>query len=82
VYGIPVVFGPNYQKFNEATTSLARGISFSFQTQEELDRRFRELTGPGPLLQEIRGKSRQFVEENSGAADKVIAFLKGYLESF
>jgi 3-deoxy-D-manno-octulosonic-acid transferase len=82
VYGIPVVFGPNYRKFNEATTSLARGISFSFHAQEELDQRFRELTGPGPLLQEIRGKSRQFVEENSGAADKVIAFLKGHLEGF
>jgi 3-deoxy-D-manno-octulosonic-acid transferase len=82
VYGIPVVFGPNYQKFNEATASLARGISFSFQNQEELDRCFRELTGPGPLLQEVRAKSREYVQENAGAADKVIGFLKDPLKGF
>ncbi|MCD6069191.1 MAG: 3-deoxy-D-manno-octulosonic acid transferase [Bacteroidetes bacterium] len=76
VYGIPVVFGPNYHKFHEATASLDRGISYCFHTREELDACLGKLAGAPGLLQEIREKSGQYIRENSGSSDKIIGFIK------
>lgn len=48
VYGIPVIFGPNHQKFNEAQELLKRGGGFSISTAEELEKiMLRLLAEPG-----------------------------------
>ena len=50
VYGIPVIFGPNYKKFKEACNLIENGGSFTISSKEEYeelmqrlsDREFRE----------------------------------------
>jgi 3-deoxy-D-manno-octulosonic-acid transferase len=35
-FGLPVIFGPNYQKFNEAVDLISAGAAFTIKNQEEL----------------------------------------------
>ena len=35
-FGLPVIFGPNYQKFNEAIDLISAGAAFTIKNQEEL----------------------------------------------
>lgn len=42
-YGVPVIFGPKYQKFQEAVDLIENGAAFSIQNQDELKNKFHEL---------------------------------------
>jgi 3-deoxy-D-manno-octulosonic-acid transferase len=79
VYGIPVVFGPRYEKFNEAKGLIAAGGGFGVQTGEELKTVLTLLmqdeknhTGPG-------GIAGKFVSENTGATKIVLQKSERYL---
>jgi 3-deoxy-D-manno-octulosonic-acid transferase len=79
VYGIPVVFGPRYEKFNEAKGLIAAGGGFGVQNGEELKTVLTLLmqseqnhTAPGA----IAGK---FVSENTGATKIVLQKSERYL---
>jgi len=37
-FGLPVIFGPNYQKFNEAIDLIDHGAAFSIKNQEEFEK--------------------------------------------
>ncbi len=71
VFGIPIIFGPKYQKFDEAKELIKRKAGFSifgkddfFQIAEKLinDLKFRELSGKN---------SKVYVHENVGATNKI-----------
>lgn len=75
-YGIPVVFGPKYQKFKEARDLIARQGAVSVRGQEEfyavLDKYVKNRT----VVQE-RGKiCLKYVQENLGATDKIISTIE------
>ncbi len=46
VYNIPVVFGPDYQKFDEAKKLISRDVAFSYTSCEELIRVLTKLEDP------------------------------------
>jgi 3-deoxy-D-manno-octulosonic-acid transferase len=47
-FGLPVVFGPNYQKFKEATDLKSQGGAFPVTSFDELEKTFsRLLHSPG-----------------------------------
>jgi len=71
VYGIPVVFGPNYQKFREAKELIAVGGAFSISNyvilEAQLDRLF---------IDKESGKiAGEYVKENTGATQMIINLL-------
>ncbi len=79
VYGLPILFGPNYRRFQEANDLLALGGGFSIKNDEE----FQDLTdrlrnNPDFYKQAVR-ESKAYVRENSGATGKVIIKIKEYL---
>lgn len=41
-YGVPVIFGPNYHKFQEAKDLINSGAGFSIQNQEGLEKIFQQ----------------------------------------
>jgi 3-deoxy-D-manno-octulosonic-acid transferase len=72
VYGIPVVFGPRFEKFNEAKGLIASGGGFGVQSAGELQHRLYELLLNEQLREEAGMKAGNYVSENTGATEKVL----------
>ena len=80
VYGVPVVFGPNYRKFTEAVEMVERQAAFPVSDLASLQKIFNRLTN-----KEFREKKQKaikaFIEQNTGATEKITDFLKNsYLD--
>jgi len=71
VCGLPVIFGPNYKKFSEATELLSAGGAFCVHDAKELRNVFGLLTGD-PIVQQIASEvSRNYVNKKSGATRRI-----------
>lgn len=72
VYGIPVVFGTNYQKFREARELIAIGGAFSISNYVTLEAQFDLL-----LKDNSAGKiAGEYVKSNTGATEMILKQLK------
>lgn len=68
VYGIPVVWGPNYQRFAEARGLIACGGGFSVSDYSELEKTFDAL-----LIDKTAGqKAGDFVQSHKGATEMIL----------
>jgi 3-deoxy-D-manno-octulosonic-acid transferase len=75
VYGMPVVFGPDYHKFHEAVEMIQLGAAHSVSNYEELNNLFESyLTDPKRLAEESLFAS-QYVESNRGATEQIIRYF-------
>ena len=75
VYGMPVVFGPDYHKFHEALEMLRLGAAHSIANYEELFLLFESyLTDPDKLAIESHSAS-QYVESNRGATEQIVRYF-------
>lgn len=75
VYGMPVVFGPEYHKFHEAAEMIKLNAAHSINNYEELYDLFESyLTDPGKLEFESQIAS-QYVESNRGATDQIVRYF-------
>lgn len=72
VHGIPVIFGPNYQKFLEARELLNNGGGFTVSNETELNRILKNfVTSPEDL--DIAGeKAIEYIYESAGATKKIV----------
>ncbi|MGK6350237.1 3-deoxy-D-manno-octulosonic acid transferase [Parapedobacter sp. DT-150] len=73
-YGIPVIFGPNYQKFQEAKDLIACGAGFSVRNAAEFVAVFGKLTDR-PIRDTAGNTARQYVQENAGATALILDHL-------
>ncbi len=72
VYGKPVIFGPNYQKFNEAKGLLDAGGAFTYNQPAELISLVHEFLSD-PVTAETAGKAAgNFVRKNQGATQCIM----------
>ena len=75
-YGIPVAFGPKYQKFKEARDLVARQGATSVRSQEEFYSLLDKLVKNRNVVEE-RGKiCFNYVQENLGATKKIISIIE------
>lgn len=74
-FGLPVIFGPRYQKFEEARYLVRSGGGFSISNQEELRGRFRALLRE-EAYRVASQKAREYVSRNSGASQKATVFIQ------
>lgn len=72
VYGIPVIFGPNYKKFKEASDIIAMGGGFSVKDQSEFDNRMNSLLNDPEYLKSAGKKAGNYVSDNSGATEIIL----------
>lgn len=72
VYGIPVVFGPRFEKFNEAKGLIAAGGGFGVQIGQELQNVLCELLSEKMKREEAGMKAGKFVKENTGATKMIL----------
>jgi 3-deoxy-D-manno-octulosonic-acid transferase len=76
VYGKPVFFGPNYQKFKEARDLINCGGAFSISNEDELKTKMNHLLNDSVQLEISSKASGKYVEENTGATEKIIQFIQ------
>ena len=74
VYGCPVVFGPKYQKFDEAKKMVKLKIGFSIMDYQSFERQILFLLRSDQI--KIKFRSEHFFKESKGASSKVILYLK------
>ena len=76
VYGVPIAFGPNYKKFKEAIDLIECNGATSVGSSSELYQ-FIDNCMKDDELRNFRGKSsREYVEKNLGATQKIITVIE------
>ncbi|MBC7864920.1 MAG: 3-deoxy-D-manno-octulosonic acid transferase, partial [Bacteroidia bacterium] len=73
VYGMPVLFGPNYYKFNEADLMISKGAAFSIKNENELFIELKSLLNDPEKLNSVSEKAAAFVKNSAGASDLVVS---------
>ena len=76
VYGKPVIYGPEFEKFIEAIELIACGGGTSIASALELEKVLTEFWNDEPLLKSSRESAKNYVYSNSGATKKIIAFIQ------
>ena len=72
VYGIPVLFGPRYQKFKEARDLIKVGGGFSISSKEEFTDEMDELLTNQQTLATAGKSAGNFVSGNAGATEQIL----------
>ncbi len=75
VYGVPVIFGPNYLKFKEAKDLIERGGAFPVKDYQELAQTFTRLFGEEKYREESGKMAGTYVKIQSGATKKIIGTI-------
>ena len=69
VYGIPVIFGPNYRKFKEAFDLIGCGTGFSVSSYDEFSDIVEKLLTGEANYSESCAQARAYVEKSVGVSD-------------
>ena len=76
VYGIPVLFGPNNQRFREARQLLAEGGAFEIHDATGFAATMDRLFTDEAFLAQSGECAGRYVKDNAGAADAVLEAIK------
>lgn len=79
VYGLPVLFGPNYKKFNEAFEVIDLNVGFEVSDSNDLTKKLTLLLEDKTLLAESSRLAKNYVRKNSGATNKIADGLRELL---
>jgi len=74
-FGLPVIFGPNYEKFKEARELVALQLGFSINNADELKRVFAEIAMDEGKLQIMHDAIREYVEKHKGATQMIMSYV-------
>lgn len=75
VYGVPVIWGPNYSKFREAKSLIKSGGGFSISNAGEFNNLLDKLRGNQSFLNSSSLSSLNYVAENAGATEKIYQMI-------
>lgn len=75
VYGLPVIFGPEYEKFREATDLVDRGGAFSIENALQLETLLDKLLADEKLKAETALITKEYVYEKQGATAAVMKYI-------
>ena len=73
VWDMPVIFGPNNRKFDEAQALKACGGGFEIKNYEEFASLMDRFASDEAFLKESGSQAGHFVKDQAGATDKVLA---------
>lgn len=76
VWNMPVIFGPNNKKFQEAQDLLKSGGGFEINTYEDFSGLMSSLMNDETFLKQAGDKAGAFVAHLAGATDKVLVSVK------
>lgn len=70
-FGLPVIFGPKYDKFQEAKDLIALGAAKTIVTEIEVIKAFEELMNN----ENAATAAKKYVEDKKGATDQIISMI-------
>lgn len=73
-FGLPVIFGPKYQKFQEAKDLLSAGGGFAISSYSELKATYEDLQA-GKNMERAGDAARSYVSRNTGATKIILEKL-------
>ncbi|HEU4904043.1 MAG TPA: glycosyltransferase N-terminal domain-containing protein [Flavisolibacter sp.] len=76
VWGKPVIFGPNYEKYREGKELIAGGGAFSFTTAAELKKIADDLLTKENHLQERSFNAKNYIAQNTGATGRIMNLIQ------
>lgn len=76
VYGMPIIFGPKYQKFNEAIELVREGAAFSVKNQQELNDLFNTFNSSPTAIQQGGQQAERYVKSQLGATELIYTNIK------
>jgi 3-deoxy-D-manno-octulosonic-acid transferase len=76
VYGIPVIFGPKYEKFQEAKDLVSRKGAFCIRNAYELRMLLDKILPSADEIERIKNVNTGYVMENKGATEIIMNYLK------
>ena len=76
VYGVPIIFGPRYDKFREAKLLIEKGGAFPVSNTQEIFETFDVLLKDSQLRVRAGQASREVVESQLGATEKILSLLE------
>ncbi|QKJ32711.1 3-deoxy-D-manno-octulosonic acid transferase [Mucilaginibacter mali] len=74
-FGLPVVFGPNYQRFREARELIALNAGTSINNANELKQVANRLMNDEEYQASASAKIKTYVRENTGATESIINYI-------
>ena len=78
-YGIPIVMGPNYQKFQEAKDLIQLKACFEIDNYNQLEKTLQKIR-ENALFREDSGKTAaEYIQKNRGATEKIMEYVKKVL---
>lgn len=75
VYGVPVLFGPNYKKFKEAIDLIQTKSCFSIQNENEFSTITNQLLTDKHFYSGCSAGCIDYVKNNSGATDQIVQYI-------
>lgn len=76
VYGKPVIYGPEYEKFAEATELISNGGGITIRNALELEKAFTELWENENLLGAKSEAAKKYVYSKGGATKTLVRFIQ------
>lgn len=80
-FGKPIIFGPNYQKFQEALELIRRGGAFSINSKQEFLNIVKDLLENTQKLQGSSHTAEKYVIERQGATELIMKELQSIVDS-
>ena len=74
-FGLPLFFGPNYHRFQEAVELIERGLAFSLTDPGELTARFAALWKSEKYRLRLQDQLLDYVHDRAGATRTIMAAL-------
>jgi len=71
-YGLPIIFGPNYEKFAEATSLVQLKAAFSIIDYSSLEQSLNMLLENEELRKRCNRDILKFIQSNLGATEKIV----------
>jgi 3-deoxy-D-manno-octulosonic-acid transferase len=75
VYGVPVIFGPNHKRFQEAMALKEQGGAFAINNGDDLNNIMDRLLTDDEFLKSSGVKAGAYVTDNAGASEKVLKYI-------
>lgn len=72
IFGMPIVFGPNYLKFNEATSMVKLGVAFPVSDSDSVNKLLQQLLSDTEKRNLIALECTKFTEQNLGATQIIL----------
>lgn len=71
-FGLPIIFGPNYHKFQEAKDLLQLKAAITYNTYSELENILNRFFSDTDAKKGAGEKSKKYVEQMRGASEKIL----------